>query len=73
MGERYRQLAFEERCKIAELHHAGHSVRQIATALDRSPSSISRELNRNRGKQVGYKPAYAQQQVAARRWKGSRM
>jgi IS30 family transposase len=43
------------------------------TALDRSPSSISRELKRNRGKQIGYKPAYAQEQAAARRWKGTRL
>lgn len=73
MGERYGQLSLEERCKIAELHQAGHSIRQIAAALDRAPSSISRELKRNRGKQVGYKPAYAQEQAAARRWRGSRL
>ena len=73
MGERYGQLGLEERCKIAELQQAGHSIRQIASALDRSPSSISRELKRNRGKQIGYKPAYAQEQAAARRWKGSRL
>lgn len=73
MGERYGQLSLEERCKVAELHQAGHSLRQIAAALDRSPSSISRELKRNRGKQIGYKPAYAQEQAAARRWKGSRL
>jgi len=73
MGEQYGQLGLEERCRIAELHQAGHSVRQIAAALDRSPSSISRELKRNRGKQVGYKPTYAQEQAAARRWKGSRL
>jgi IS30 family transposase len=73
MGERYGQLSLEERCKIAELQQAGHSIRQVAAALDRSPSSISRELKRNRGKQVGYKPAYAQEQAAARRWKGSRL
>jgi IS30 family transposase len=73
MGKRYGQLSLEERCKIAELHQAGHSIRQIAAALDRSPSSLSRELKRNRGKQVGYKPAYAQEQAAARRWKGSRL
>ncbi len=73
MGRYYGQLSLEERCKIAELHQAGHSLRQIAAALDRSPSSISRELKRNRGAQVGYKPAYAQQQTAARRWKGSRL
>jgi IS30 family transposase len=73
MGERYRQLSLEERCKIAELHQAGHSLHQIAAALDRSASSVCRELKRNRGVQVGYKPAYAQQQAAARRWKGSRL
>lgn len=73
MGERYDQLSLEERCKVAGLHEAGHSIRQIAAALDRSPSSISRELKRNRGKQIGYKPAYAQEQAAARRWKGSRL
>jgi transposase, IS30 family len=73
MGEHYGQLSLEERCKIAELHQAGHSLRQIAAALDRAPSSLSRELRRNRGAQVGYKPAYAQEQAAARRWKGSRL
>jgi len=73
MGEQYDQLSLEERGKVAELHQAGHSIRQVAAALDRSPSSISRELKRNRGKQVGYKPAYAQEQAAARRWKGSRL
>ena len=73
MGERYDQLSLEERCKVAGLHEAGHSIRQIAAALDRSPSSISRELKRNSGRQIGYKPAYAQEQAAARRWKGSRL
>jgi len=73
MAEHYRQFSLEERCKIAELHQAGHSLRQIAAALDRSPSSVSRELKRNRGVQVGYKPTYAQQQAAARRWKGARL
>lgn len=73
MGEQYDQLDLEERCKVAELHQAGHSIRQIAAALDRAPSSISRELKRNRGRQVGYKPAYAQEQTAARRWRGSRL
>ena len=73
MGEQYGQLSLEERCKIAELQQAGHSIRQIASALDRAPSSISRELKRNRGKQIGYKPAYAQEQAAARRWRGSRL
>src|ERR1043166_2621612 len=73
MGKSYDQFTLEERCTIARLHQAGQSIRQIATALDRSPSSISRELKRNHGSQVGYKPAYAEEQAAARRWKGSRL
>ncbi len=51
----------------------GSSVRQIAAALDRSPSTISRELKRNSGAQVGYRSSYANQQARARRWKGSRL
>jgi len=73
MGERYRQLSFEERCTIAELCRAGRSIRQIAADLDRPPSTISRELKRNSGSQVGYRPAYADEQAWARRWSGSRL
>ena len=73
MGKHYRQLTLEERCTIAQLHQAGQSLNAIAAALDRSPSSISRELKRNSGTQVGYKPSYAQEQTAARRWIGSRL
>jgi len=73
MGRNYEQLCLEDRCAIARLSADGHSDRQIAAALDRSPSTISRELKRNRGAQVGYKPGYAQQQTRARRWKGSRL
>jgi IS30 family transposase len=73
MGTAYEHLGLEERCTIARLHEAGQSLRQIAAALDRAPSSISRELKRNSGVQVGYKPSYAQDQAAARRWSGSRL
>jgi len=73
MGDRYEQLSLEERCTIARLREAGQSCRQIASALDRSPSSISRELRRNGGRQVGYRPVYAQEQTRARRWSGSRL
>src|SRR5665213_1161438 len=58
MGDRYEQLSLEERCTIAQLREAGQSIRQIASALDRSPSTISRELSRNSGKQIRYKPIY---------------
>src|SRR5580698_8769873 len=73
MGRSYEQLSLDDRCEIARLQGNGCSVRQIATALDRSPSTVSRELKRNGGAQVGYKPSYAQQQTRARRWKGSRL
>ena len=73
MGEHYRQLSLEERCTIARLHEGGQSCRQIAATLDRPPSTISRELKRNSGAQVGYRPSYAQEQAAARRWTGSRL
>uniref|UniRef100_UPI00373FCE15 transposase n=1 Tax=Bradyrhizobium mercantei TaxID=1904807 RepID=UPI00373FCE15 len=59
--------------RFARLSASGSSIRQIAAALDRPPSTISRELNRNSGAQVGYKPSYAQQQMRARRWTGSRL
>jgi IS30 family transposase len=73
MGRHYEHLSLEERCTIAQLRQAGQSVRKIAAALDRPPSSVSRELKRNSGSQVGYKPSYAQEQAAARRWTGSRL
>jgi IS30 family transposase len=73
MGERYGQLSLEERCAIARLREAGQSLRQIAAALDRSASTISRELKRNTGSRVGYRPAFAQDQASARRWSGTRL
>jgi transposase, IS30 family len=73
MGQCYDQFTLEERCTIARLREAGQSIRQIAAALDRSPSSVSRELKRNSGRHVGYRPGYAQEQSRARRWSGSRL
>ena len=70
---RYTQLSLEERCSIARLHEDGQSIRQIAATLDRQPSTIARELKRNKGSKIGYQPAYAQAQASARRWTGSRL
>lgn len=72
MGQRYEQLSFGERVEIARLLCLGTSLRQIAAALDRSTSSISREIERNGGKS-GYRAEYARQQALARRWRGSRL
>ena len=73
MEKRYRQLSLEERCKIAGLQGTGASLRQIATALDRAPSTIAREIKRNQGTQGAYTPAYADQQACARRWNGLKL
>jgi transposase, IS30 family len=59
MGRKYQQLSLEDRCEIARLQAGGRSIRQIAAALDRAPSTVSREVRRNRGRHVGYKPSYA--------------
>ena len=72
MGRKYEQLSLDERCEIARLQAAGCSIQKIAAALDRSPSTVSRELKRNRGVHA-YKPSYAQDQAKARRWAGSRL
>ena len=42
-----RFLSQDERIEIADLRHAGLSIRQIAGRLGRAPSTISRELRRN--------------------------
>lgn len=73
MARKYRQFSLEERCEITRLQAQGCSLRQIAAALDRSPSSVSRELKRNTGSKVGYRPTFASEQARARRWKGSRL
>ena len=73
MGQNYEQLSLEERCTVSRLSQAGKTIRQIAAAMDRTPSTIMRELKRNRGTQIGYQPAYANQQAKSRRWKGSRL
>ncbi len=58
---------------MAYLQAAGHSIRQIAATLDRAPSSIARELNRNASRTQAYQPRYADQQARARRWQGSKL
>ena len=47
MASHYHQLCAEERACIMQMIAQGHSLRQIARLLRRSPSSISREVQRN--------------------------
>ena len=58
-----RYLSFDERERISLLRAQGAGVRQIATELGRSPSTISRELRRNaatRGGKLDYRASVAQ-------------
>ncbi len=54
---KYKQLT-QERYQIYALIKAGNNQKQIADELTRSPSSISRELKRNKGLK-GYWPNQA--------------
>jgi len=58
-------LSLSEREEISRGIVAMHSVRQIARALERSPSTISREITRNGGYD-GYRAAQADQAAWAR-------
>ena len=55
----YTHLTQDERYQIAILNKAGHDQSEIAHLIHRHPSTISRELRRNRG-QRGYRPKQAQ-------------
>ena len=66
MTTRYRQLQPEERVTLASLRQQGHSLRSIARVLQRSPSSLSREVARN-SSEAGYASEGARQAARARR------
>lgn len=62
-----RFLSQDDRIEIADLRHAGLSIRQIALKLGRAPSTISRELRRNTSGRRGYRPFDAHRHATARR------
>ena len=59
-------LTLQDRDRIARLRHAGAQQKEIAEALGRSPSTICRELRRNRAGDECY-AGQAQRQAEARR------
>ena len=69
----YYHLNIYERTVINQLHTSGMSVRAIAKAIGRAPSTISRELNRNsyrtgRNYQISrYNPSTAQKSYEQRK------
>ena len=66
-----RYLSVSERELIADLLRDGATMRQIASELGRSPSTISRELRRNRDDVGRYRP-HAAEQFAADRMRSRR-
>jgi IS30 family transposase len=63
-----RYLHQDERVAVADGYAAGESIRSIARRLDRDPSTISREISRNRDPDSGaYRPFAAQKRAAERR------
>src|SRR5690554_309378 len=73
-----RYLSFAEREEIALLRAQGVGVREIARRLERSPSTISREVKRNAATRCGqltYRASTAQwkAELAARRPKASKL
>jgi transposase, IS30 family len=47
MGRCYRHLSAEERGALMVMRRSGQSIRRVAAALGRAPSTLSRELRRN--------------------------
>lgn len=64
---KYQHLSVHEREKIQEMLWNKESIRAIARELGRSPSSISREINKNIPLKRSYKPRLAQQRALGKR------
>ena len=62
----YIHFSKSERMELSILRKKGYSLRTIAGVLGRSPSSVSREIGRNK-KWSGYDPQYAQIRTRVRR------
>ena len=62
----YNQLTENERYQIYTLLKVGFSLKAIADELNWHPSTISRELKRNKGLK-GYRPRQAQRLASTRR------
>ena len=66
---KYHQVTARERYLIVRHKSSGHSIRTIAKMLDRSPSTISRELRRNASSDGRYRAEKADSYARTRRRK----
>jgi hypothetical protein len=62
-----RYLSEDERIRLADLRGEKLSIREIATFMNRSPPTISRELRRGSDSAGRYRPHEAQRRALARR------
>lgn len=63
----YKHLTIDERESLYLMKNQGISIRKIAAALNRSPSTISREIERNKVFHRPYSPSVAQTRYRNRR------
>ena len=63
----YTHLTAHERYCIAHMHMAKYAIRLIAKNLNRAPSTISREVKRNKGRCSPYWYDWAQQYAGERK------
>lgn len=64
---KFKHLTIEEREKIQSMMWEKKSIREIAKAIGRSPSSISREVNKNVPLHRSYRPRLAQERAEVKR------
>lgn len=71
MSKSYQHLTEEERIEIYAMKQEGKTVYQMASFLERAPSTIYREINRNSG-QRGYRPKQAHHKASERQYAKSK-
>lgn len=67
MTTKYKHLTYHDRHILGKLRKSGHGVRQMARIMEFSPSTISRELRRNRHQLNDYSCHKAQDNTRRRR------
>jgi transposase, IS30 family len=65
--KQYTQLSAEERATIMLMQREGNGLREMGRFLKRSPSTISRELDRDLGAKSNYDASLAGEQASSRR------
>ena len=63
---RYRRLSLMEREEFSRMLAAGYSLRCTARAMQRAPSTLSRELTRHRTSPITYRAVPAHQRAQRR-------